>query len=128
PKTFYMLENKVSNRVFKAVWDQASALPQPDPLTGPRYPGRWRKGAPGDDGKDLGIDAGQGRLPVVGVTLPEAMFVAEQLGGLVPTLGQWLKAVGALGDGEGDGPAIPGPNDARPQDFAGGLSEPWPVD
>src|SRR5262249_15155593 len=46
----------------------------------------------------------------------------------VPSLAQWLKAVGALGDGEGDGPGITDPKNPRSQVFAGGLSVPWPVD
>jgi serine/threonine protein kinase len=128
PKAFYMLENKVSNRVFKTEWDRVVALPQTGVLDPFLYPGRWRKGAPGDDGKDLGIDGDRERLPVLGVTLPEAMFVAEQLSGLVPTLNQWHKAVGALGDGEGDGPGINDPKNPRSQVFAGGLSVPCAVD
>ena len=77
-------------------------------------PGQWRKGAPelepGPDGMPnrLGIEGDQTVVPVVGVTVPEAMLVAQELGGLLPTYKQWLKAVGAMGDGEPPGPA--GPN------------------
>lgn len=125
PPPFYMLENKVTNRVFKEVWDAASK-----PTDGPAlYPGVWRKGAPGGkDGEGLGIDGDRERWPVVAVTLPEAMFVAEQLGGQVPTMAQWRKATGALGDDTAEGPGITDPADPRSQVFAGGIATPWQVD
>jgi hypothetical protein len=110
PETFYMLENKITNRVFEAVWDQASGNPEtrlhkfvknnPD-----KAPGVWRKGAPGGpttrDGKPLPD------LPVVGVTVAEAILVAEELGGLLPLPDQWRKAVGAMDQREpGAGPDV----------------------
>jgi serine/threonine protein kinase len=133
PKTFYMLENKITNRVFKAEWTRTMPLPTLDGPTNPLYPGRWQKGVwykkeKGAPGKYLGIDGDQAGVPVLGVTLPEAMVVADQLGGLVPTLTQWLKAAGALGDGKGDGPGITDPNNPLSQVFARGVPVPWPVD
>ena len=125
PPPFYVLENKVTNRVFKDVWDAAAR-----PTDGPElYPGAWRQGVPGGKGGEgLGIDGERAGWPVVAVTVPEAMFVAGQLGGLLPTMVQWRKATGAMGDGPGAGPGITDPADPRAAVVAGGLSVPWPVD
>jgi formylglycine-generating enzyme required for sulfatase activity len=136
PPPFYMLENKVTNRVFKAVWLSKGPLPQLGGPVEPLYPGVWQNGTlvarvtkilgveiDTGDVDHLGIDGEQLDVPVVGVTVPEAMLVAEELGGLLPTPVQWLKAVGALGDDHREGPVSTDPNTP----FAGGLAAPWPV-
>src|SRR5205814_5496575 len=61
PPPFYMLKNKVTNRVFQAEWTRNPAPPPIDPL----HPGRWQKGATGADGKDLGTNGAQAGVPVV---------------------------------------------------------------
>jgi serine/threonine protein kinase len=146
PPTFYMLENKITNRVFKAVWERAETNPSSalnqfrrncDPETAKTLlPGAWRRGAihrTADEEPlvtELGIEGDQAGVPVVRVTVPEAMLVAGELGGLLPTYDQWLKAVGAMGDGKGDGPAGPpekNENEARERGLALGLREPRPA-
>jgi serine/threonine protein kinase len=130
PPTYYMLENKVTNRVFEAIWDAASkntdsALTRfrnrhKENLLSKYLPGKWREGAKLQDETQLKIDG----APVLGVTVPEAMLAAEELGGVLPTQKQWLKAVGATGDDLGDGPAggpATGPDDLRGRNLALGL-------
>ncbi|MCI0702832.1 MAG: bifunctional serine/threonine-protein kinase/formylglycine-generating enzyme family protein [Planctomycetia bacterium] len=102
PPPFYMLQNKITNRVFQHVWD-TDIKDQPDKE---RFPGKWRTKV------DYLLDKKQTAKdypdnPVLGVTVPEAMIVAEKLGGLIPTHRQWKKATGAMGDGNGEGPAGP---------------------
>ncbi len=126
PPPFYMLENKITNRVFKAEWERAEQNPtsairtyqdtDPD-LRAQLLPGEWRNGAP-DLKKPvrLGIAGARADAPVVAVTVPEAMLVAQELGGLLPTYNQWLKAVGAM-DGIKPGPA--GPTIVIPPELTG---------
>jgi hypothetical protein len=109
-------------------------------------PGEWRKGAvdldtePNDPGHRLGVAGPQAGVPVLGVTVPEAMLAAEKLQGQLPTYRQWLKAAGARGDDNRAGPA--GPALAAPperaderrkelarRNLALGLTRgPWPVE
>jgi serine/threonine protein kinase len=142
PPPFYMLKNKITNRVFEAAWAKAGEPGAPlerfrreiDPRDLKLLlPQRWRK--PVRDGR--GPD-----VPVVGVTFPEAVLVAEQLRGNVPTYEQWLKAVGMRDRGAGGlagdspgpaGPAVEGNDDERRTAIEGrGLAlglptGPWPV-
>ena len=111
PDPFYMLENKITNRVFAEMWkgvpiNQASDVARIK-KDYPRYlkdDPQWRKGAERNDKEEtdpdfyLGIVDAQGGVPVLGVTFPEAMLVAQELGGQVPSLRQWQKAVGLLND------------------------------
>jgi serine/threonine protein kinase len=120
PKTFYMMENKVWNKLFQefAADPNASADLQ---RYGQENPGtvkeEWRKGgwAPEADPKmfrnpkDLGVDGSQERVPVLRVTVTEAYFFAQWLGGKLPTQRQWFKAAGAsldttMSDEENTGP------------------------
>ena len=126
PPPFYMLRDKVTNRVFKDVWDKAELNPSSrvswfrgilpkDPAIVKRYlPGDWREGAVVPDGektKPLGIDGDQAGVPVISVTAPQAILVAEELGGQLPTYQQWSKAVGAMEESKEPGPA--GPEESR---------------
>jgi serine/threonine protein kinase len=134
PPSFYMLRNKITNRVFKAIWDAAEersdsrvkwfrGLVGGDAEVVARYlPGDWKKDRTTFDG-----------TPVLGVNGVEAILVAQELGGQVPTYDQWLKAVGAKGDGDPPGPAgperHPGENlFERQPPLALGLDGPWPVE
>jgi hypothetical protein len=108
PPPFYMLENKITNRVFRAVWERTETRPD-SPIKAFRdsrqkatweklLPGEWRNGADDHKAKRLGTDGPRVGCPVAAVTVPEAFFVAQELGGLLPTYRQWRKAIGAMGD------------------------------
>jgi hypothetical protein len=140
PATFYMLENKVTNRVFRELWDRVqknpnSQLAQFRTLYGAEtdrmLPGKWRDGVkPRPRGEPLGIDGEQAEVPVLGVTVPEAMLAADELGGLLPIVLQWKKAVGALGDDKREG--VCGDvrwytKPFRSLRVAVDLNKPWPV-
>ncbi len=141
PATFYMLENKITNHTFRKVWKQVEdskdsrlpALKKLDLLIG-----EWEKGVKDLDGNRLGSTGPRDWMPVLGVTVPEALLVAERLGGSIPTELQWKKAVGKLGDGKLPGPAggpvRPGTQEQirkelnEDRNLALGLKNgPWPV-
>ena len=141
PSLFYILRDKVTNRVFQSVWNRAATDPQSPVATFRRnhgehandlLPGKWKDGAFSLAGQDLTIKGDQRRVPVVNVTMPEAGIVAEELGGQLPTLAQWEKAVGVRddptrGSSAGDPPYTY--NAPPPKGLALGLSQgPWPVD
>ncbi len=124
PDTFYMLRDKVTNRVFEDVW--ARIPPAQIEAVRERRADfireKWRRGAEDraklstDIGFYIGIEGVNAGLPVLGVTLPEAALAARELGGQLPTLLQWRKAAGAADDPR------PGPTgDALvvPKDLAG---------
>lgn len=126
PAPFYMLENKVTNHAFRTLWDKADRNPTSDLrryqeqlLSDHKkllFPGRWRAGASDWNGTPLGIDNDQALVPVVGVTVPEAMLIAKELGGDLPSFSQWLKAVGMNDrDGLAKGQAGPAGPDIDPQ-------------
>jgi formylglycine-generating enzyme required for sulfatase activity len=110
PPPFYMLRDKVTNRVFKAVWEAAdkndrSAVAEFRKRFGkdakPLLPGMWREGALPQIGTPLGIEGQQLDVPVLNLTMPEASLVAAELGGSLPTYLQWQHAV------EGPGGTLP---------------------
>ncbi len=140
PPLFYILRDKVTNRVFKDVWDKAEPDQNSPVATFRRnhgkqadklLPGKWKDGALAMDGRFLTIDGDQRDVPVVDVTMPEAWIVAEELGGLLPTPAQWEKALGvrddtARGSSAGDPPHTF--NAPPPGGLALGLLRgPWPV-
>jgi serine/threonine protein kinase len=150
PPPFYMLQNKLSNRVFQELWDKASENPGSalkrfeTSITFQEQrawllPGLWRHGATDLEGRQLGIAGEQATVPVVGVTVPEAILIANELGGLLPTYLQWLKAVGmsdrhqALDPAGPIGPDVQGDVEHRrrqlqERELALGLKTgPWPV-
>jgi serine/threonine protein kinase len=104
PPTFYMLEHKVTNKVFNAVWkDMDQAIVRDlQKENGLYVQGRWKTD---ENMKELQLDGTDGELPVLGVTVPEALLVARKLGGSLPTFQQWLKAAGLLEDNVTAGPA-----------------------
>ena len=65
------------------------------------------------------------------MNIVEAILVAEELGGQLPTYDQWLQAAGANGNGPPPGPAGPergAGEDLRQRPLALGLrGGPWPV-
>lgn len=137
PPAFYLMENKVTNRAFGSIWEQAKANPHATlhrfleaPPTGSEgfFPGDWKKGALNSDGEPLGVEGKQAGVPVVGVTAPEAIVVAEELGGVLPTYEQWLRAVDVPAPGPA-GEAEKPNEDLTQRPLALGLIDgPWPVD
>ncbi len=140
PPLFYMLQDKVSNRVFRAVWERAASDAGSSVAlfrrnygdrTATLLPGEWRKGAFDLTGENLGIDGDQEAVPVVNVTVPEAGLVADELGGQIPTPDQWAKAIGVRDDPARTSSAGSSPYDlggAAPKGLALGLDHgPWPV-
>jgi formylglycine-generating enzyme required for sulfatase activity len=141
PPLFYILQDKVTNRVFKAVWDPAATNPNSPVATFRRnhggeadalLPGKWKDGALTLKGEFLTIEGDQRRVPVLSVTMPEAAIVAEELGGQLPTPAQWEKALGvrddpARGSSAGDPPFTY--NEPPPRGLALSLTKgPWPVE
>jgi serine/threonine protein kinase len=104
PPTFYMLEHKVTNRVFSAVWkDVDQSIVRDLRKENELYvQGRWKTD---EYGQELHLDGPDGALPVLGVTVPEAILVARKLGGSLPNFQQWLKAAGLLEENVTEGPA-----------------------
>jgi serine/threonine protein kinase len=84
PSPFYIMENKVSNKLF-AIF--AKAHPEAVKNSG------WTKGGTDADRKDLGVEK-YPDFPVLRVTLIEAHRFADWLGGDLPTARQWDKAGG----------------------------------
>jgi formylglycine-generating enzyme required for sulfatase activity len=92
PDTFYMMEDKVSVELFLKFDAKVNARND-----------RWKNGALADR-KPLGIADGQ--LPVMGVTVRDALRFARWLGGDLPSIQQWDKAAGANEPNRGEGPYV----------------------
>jgi len=98
PATFYLMEDKVSNDLYRAAvadpsfQEHLAEFAQKQPAT---VRNEWEKGGIAAD-KDVG--AADGRLPVLRVTVTEAHCFARWLGGNLPALLQWDKAAGRLND------------------------------
>jgi serine/threonine protein kinase len=106
PPPFYMLENKISKRVFDTLWAELvedgeselyGSFPDPGQRTTLTYwydkskePKGGKRERP-EQVRNLAPDA-----PMLGVTVPEAILIARRLGGDLPRRRQWLKATGAL--------------------------------
>src|SRR5579883_418439 len=101
---YYMLEDKITNKVFNSVWDRISGEEQVKDIASKKAfaPGKWRKD---EAGNPLDLNGADADRPVLGVTVPEAMLVAQWLGGALPSLKQWQKATGVLEDDAVYGPA-----------------------
>ena len=148
PDAFYMLKNKITNRVFAEMWkrattNQSSAIAMLKNRNPKSISDRWQQGAEdttkarNEAGFYLGFEGAQAGVPVLGVTLPQAMIVATELGGRLPTTLEWKKAVGMLGDDSRPGPAgaplKPGTREDRNKELverklALGLKQgPWAV-
>jgi hypothetical protein len=112
PQTYYIMENKVSNRVFEAVMAEPETgallktLRDQTTMQFGAVVGKWKEGAHGVGG-DLGIKD-RGAYPVMRVSALEAHCVAERLGGRLPTEAEWQKAAG-YGEDKRPGPFDPDP-------------------
>lgn len=137
PPLFYMLQDKISNRVMYAIWAEMEKNPKSSLATfhaahgdyaDELLPKKWQNGAPGGPKGDLGSVGPQALLPAVGVTMPEASLAAAELGGRLPRFDQWRKATGAL---DGGLPKLPRAKwgESEPKGVALGLAGkgPWPV-
>jgi hypothetical protein len=91
PAPFYIMENKVSNRLFGAF-----VKANPEALKS----SNWEQGARDKAWHDLPAKEHQD-FPVMNVTLPEAHKFAQWLGGEIPTARQWDLAAGRSDDGVG---------------------------
>jgi serine/threonine protein kinase len=93
-QTFYVMENKVSNGLFKAAAKDPNFQKQLAELHA-KYPNlkwdEWRKGWRKGN-QDVGSD--DDALPVLRVNVLEAYCFARWLGGDLPTVDQWDKASG----------------------------------
>lgn len=102
---YYMLEYKITNKIFNSVWDRISGEAQVKDISSRKAslaPGKWRMD---ESGTPLGLNSADADRPVLGVTVPEAMLVAQWLGGSLPSLKQWQKATGVYEDDAVYGPA-----------------------
>ena len=99
PKTFYMMENKVWNDLyyqFATDLAKRSELQRYGENNKDTYKNEWLKGAeaPGTNRLELGVAGAQSRVPVFCVTVTEAYYFANWLGGKLPSRNQWIKAAG----------------------------------
>jgi serine/threonine protein kinase len=92
PDTFYMMEDKVSVRLFR----QFAAL-NPKAVTD----SRWEKGGRAGN-RDL--NNADDLHPVLGVVVEDAWRFARWLGGDLPSDHQWNKAAGLFEEPRGEGP------------------------
>ena len=104
PAPFYVMENKVSNRLFGA-FAKAHAGVLKDSL--------WKAGGTDKGWNDLRADD-HPDFPVLRVTLLEAHRFAEWLGGEIPTAPQWDWAAGRWDDEAGSGPYEGDVRDLKP--------------
>jgi formylglycine-generating enzyme required for sulfatase activity len=117
PPTFYMMENKVWNALFKVA---AEDHDYKDPLE------KRSSQFPWTIKRQWKLD-GDGRLPVTKVTVEEASFFARWLGGTLPSSIQWDKAAGYYDEPRrGEGP-FKGPLPVAPNEIGIKLEAPLPV-
>lgn len=144
PKTYYMMENKVWNKLFKAFAADAEAYGELKRYGAQNQnagtvkeewrQGAWAPAAANDraDWEHLGVNGPQERVPVFRVTVTEAYFFAEWLGGKLPTQQQWFKGAGASLDTTMPNEEKTGPFEGSADDTSGlgvglGKTGPLPV-
>jgi serine/threonine protein kinase len=115
---FYIMENKVSNGLFRKFVDANPDLVKSE---------LWRQGALLDSGENTG--SADDRLPVMRVSLEEAYAFARWLDGDLPTIKQWDLAAGRHARERGKGPFEGEPDTLQPGDVAidRGARGPMPV-
>ncbi len=92
PDTFYIMENKVWNGLYRAFVESSSGS-----VSG----SQWKEGPPAAVGAD---GADREHLPAMNVSCDEAFQFAAWLGGRLPSIAQWEKAAGRFEDQGGLGP------------------------
>ena len=118
---YYMTEHKITTGVFITEWEKVATGQTVTDLRkhgGDLIRELWRKD---EEGRETVSD--DPFLPVLGVTVPEAMVVALSLKGKLPTHRQWQKATGVFEEGVKDGPA--GPPLQVPTQFAKASPTPF---
>ncbi len=101
---FYIMENKVSNRLFRALTEANPGVVQGE---------EWRKGAQEDE-KDLGVEGVYLDFPVFRVDAKNADKFAALMKGVLPTASQWGIAAGRHVKARGEGPFAGDKNALRP--------------
>ena len=115
-QSFYIMENKVSNRLFREFFES-----HPEGEIG----GEWQLG--GMAGADhLGADEYPDH-PVFNVTVTEAYQCARWMKGLLPTTDQWDAAAGLDRPGNAQGPFIGNWTSEKPLDIAVGRRDLGPA-
>ncbi|MFN4257918.1 MAG: protein kinase domain-containing protein [Gemmataceae bacterium] len=112
PPTFYIMQDKVCNR-----WFRAFARAHPDAVCD----SEWEKGAELANGRSLGTPDS---LPVFRVTVAEAHRFAQWLGGELPTVRQWDKAGGRFNGLTGP---FQGASDGQPLELAVNRGQEGPL-
>jgi formylglycine-generating enzyme required for sulfatase activity len=108
PRSFYIMKNKVSNKLFAAFMKskEAPGLLERESKNKPWVlREEWQKGGRADD-KDLGV-VGKDDLPALRVTVVEAYCFASWLGGDLPSRQEWEKAAGQFEKNPRPGPFVP---------------------
>jgi hypothetical protein len=97
PEPFYIMKNKVSNRLFRKFADSPGAVVKDS---------KWMDGAVLGSGEKVGSTGAALDLPVMGVLLDDARRFAKWLGPDydVPSATQWDKAAGLFDVPGSDGP------------------------
>jgi hypothetical protein len=115
PDTFYIMEDKVWNGLYRKFAEHVAAEK-------PALTTRWEKEIP------TGVEK-PGEYPVLGVYAVDADRCAEWLGGKLPLPSQWDKAAGYYGEKKGEGPYDPSfdpKKDEKRLEIALGRSTPLP--
>jgi formylglycine-generating enzyme required for sulfatase activity len=118
PPPFYSMQDKVTNKLFRAF-----AAVNPAAVA----ESKWKEGAvkAPADGKLIPLGSDDDTLPVFSVTLVEAHEFARWIGGELPTTQQWDKAAGrfdgAVGPFEGDS------GNLKPGDIGVGRNKEGPM-
>ena len=95
PPTFYIMQNKVSNGLFKAAmgYEEFKELLAQQQQKFPKLNwGEWSKGGVWKGGEDVG--SGTGKHPVLRVNVMEAYCFARWVKGNLPLFQQWDRAGG----------------------------------
>jgi hypothetical protein len=125
PATFYMMENKVWNDLFRTAAQDSGFLRLLDHHKGP--PNGWRVAKAWQlPPTGAGKDATAGQRPVMGLTPIEAYSFAVWLKGNLPTRQQWDKAAGSHEENPSLGPYRQPQDGAKPHIAIEGP-ESWPV-
>jgi serine/threonine protein kinase len=106
PNHFYILEHKITNKVFAGIWEKIKDKQSTNDVRdhdAKLVPDKWRTD---ENDKALDLAGADAALPVLGVTTPQAMLVAAELGGTLPRFNQWRRAA-ALDEVIDQGPAGP---------------------
>jgi hypothetical protein len=126
-RSFYIMENKVQNKFFKAfdVSQEGKALLKKESAgKDDVLQGEWKSGAKVDK-KNLGVED-RWEYPVFRVTVVEAFCFARWLKGNLPTADQWDRAAGRFENPQAEGP-FKGPWNKGEKEIAVNRPEQGPI-